>query len=247
MALGVELGRRARARSRRAASRSIDTWRADAAISAQCSPHLVAQAHRRASAACSILDGVSDGRRALEALLEGLNEPQREAVTARRGAAADPRRRGLGQDARAHPPDRPPGRHRQARSRARSSRSPSPTRPRRRCASASSSSSAPRARDVGDDLPLGLRADAALRRRAARLHARLHDLRRGRLGAAGQACIEELDVDPKRFTPRGDQAPDLRRQEPAARRRGLPRARSAPSSSRPPPTSTSSTSSGSTR
>ena len=60
-------------------------------------------------------------------------------------------------------------------------------------------------------------------------------------------CIDELDVDPKRFTPRGDQAPDLRREERAARRRGLPRRRSSPSSSRPPPTSTSSTSSGSTR
>ena len=36
-------------------------------------------------------------------------------------------------------------------------------------------------------------------------------------------CVEELDVDPKRFTPRGDQAPDLGREEPAARRRGLPR------------------------
>ena len=35
-------------------------------------------------------------------------------------------------------------------------------------------------------------------------------------------CIEELDVDPKRFPPRGHQAPDLRRQEPAAGRRGLP-------------------------
>ena len=41
--------------------------------------------------------------------------------------------------------------------------------------------------DVGDDLPLGLRADPARRRRAARLHARLHDLRRGRLAADGQA------------------------------------------------------------
>ena len=42
--------------------------------------------------------------------------------------------------------------------------------------------------DVGHDLPLRLRADAALGRRAAGLHARLHDLRRGGLGAAGQAA-----------------------------------------------------------
>ena len=40
-------------------------------------------------------------------------------------------------------------------------------------------------------------------------------------------CLDELDIDPKRFTPRGIQAPDLGRQEPAARRRGLPRSRSA--------------------
>ena len=46
---------------------------------------------------------------------------------------------------------------------------------------------APRPRDVGDDLPLRLRAHPARRGRAARLHARLHDLRRGRLAAARQA------------------------------------------------------------
>ena len=42
------------------------------------------------------------------------------------------------------------------------------------------------ARDVGDDLPLRLRADAARRRPPARLHAPVHDLRRGRLAAADQ-------------------------------------------------------------
>ena len=41
--------------------------------------------------------------------------------------------------------------------------------------------------DVGDDLPLGLRADPARRGAAARLHAPVHDLRPGRLAAAGQA------------------------------------------------------------
>ena len=60
-------------------------------------------------------------------------------------------------------------------------------------------------------------------------------------------CIEELDVDPKRFTAARDQAPDLRREEPAARR-GRPTARrSARSSSRPPRTCSSSTSSARTR
>ena len=75
---------------------------------------------------------------AIDELLEGLNPPQREAVDARRGAAAGPRGRRLGQDARAHPPDRLPAAHRARRGPARSSRSRSPTRPRRRCASASS-------------------------------------------------------------------------------------------------------------
>ena len=80
----------------------------------------------------------------VERLLAGLNQPQREAVEPRRGAAAGPRRRRLGQDPRAHPPDRLPAGHRRRRGRARSSRSPSPTRRRRRCASGSASWSAAR-------------------------------------------------------------------------------------------------------
>ena len=35
-------------------------------------------------------------------------------------------------------------------------------------------------------------------------------------------CVDELGVDPEALRPARDQAPDLRRQEPAARRRGLP-------------------------
>ena len=35
-------------------------------------------------------------------------------------------------------------------------------------------------------------------------------------------CMDAVGVDPKRFTPGGDPQPDLRRQEPAARRRRLP-------------------------
>ena len=80
----------------------------------------------------------------VEALLEGLNPPQRDAVTAGAGAAADPRRRRLGQDPRADPPDRLPARARGRRAPTRSSRSRSPTRRRRRCASASSCWSAAR-------------------------------------------------------------------------------------------------------
>ena len=54
-----------------------------------------------------------------------------------RWAAAHPRGRGLGQDARHHVSDRLPHRRRPRASRARCSRSRSRTRPRRRCASAS--------------------------------------------------------------------------------------------------------------
>ena len=83
----------------------------------------------------------------IDELLAGLNPPQRDAVDPRRGAAAHPRGRRLGQDARAHAPDRLPDAHQARRARTRSSRSRSPTRRRRRCASASScSSAAPRAR-----------------------------------------------------------------------------------------------------
>ena len=81
---------------------------------------------------------------------------------------------------------------------------------------------APRAGDVGDDLPLGLRADAALRRRAAGYTRGFTIYDEADSVRLVKRCIEELDVDPKRFPPRGDQAPDLRREEPAARRRGLP-------------------------
>ena len=63
---------------------------------------------------------------------------------ARRGPAAGPRRRRLGQDPGPDPPDRLPARHRRTPGRARSSRSPSPTRPPRRCASGSASWSAAR-------------------------------------------------------------------------------------------------------
>ena len=41
--------------------------------------------------------------------------------------------------------------------------------------------------DVGDDVPRRLRPDAARRRRPARLHPPVHDLRPGRLAPAGQA------------------------------------------------------------
>ena len=49
---------------------------------------------------------------------------------------------------------------------------------------------------------------------------------------------DAVGVDPKRFTPGGDPQPDLGRQEPPARRRRLPRRRSARRSRRWSPTST---------
>ena len=60
-------------------------------------------------------------------------------------------------------------------------------------------------------------------------------------------CVEELDIDPKRFPPRGIQPPDLRRQERPAGRGGVPAEGGLASSSRPRPTSTTSTSSACTR
>ena len=55
-------------------------------------------------------------------------------------------------------------------------------------------------------------------------------------------CLDDLGIDPKRFTPARDPRPDLRRQEQAARRRRLRARWSAPSSSRRSPTSTAPTS-----
>ena len=63
-----------------------------------------------------------------------------------------------------------------------------------------------------------LRADAA----AARLHARLHDLRRAGLAAARQELHRGARRRPAALRAARHPAPDLGRQERAARRRGLP-------------------------
>ena len=106
----------------------------------------------------------------LDQLLEGLNEPQREAVVARRGAAARPRRRRVGQDPRADPPDRPSAGHRR-RAAARDPRHHVHEQGRGRDARARRGPRRPPdPRDVGDDVPRGVRADAPRRGAAAGLH-----------------------------------------------------------------------------
>ena len=58
------------------------------------------------------------------------------------------------------------------------------------------------ARDVGDDVPRACARHPARRGAAAGLHAPVHDLRPGRQrGGWSSSCIDELGVDPKRFTP----------------------------------------------
>ena len=59
------------------------------------------------------------------------------------------------------------------------------------------------ARRLGDDVPLRVRPDPAARGPAARLPLELHDLRPADQMRLVKRCLEELERDPKRFTPRG--------------------------------------------
>ena len=162
---------------------------------------------------------------AVDALLEGLNPPQREAVTAARRAAAHPGGRGVGQDARAHAPDRVPAAHGPG-PRGRDPRDHVHEQGRAGDARAGGAARRPRhAGDVGDDVPLRLRPHAARRRAPARLHAPVHDLRLGRPAAADQEVPGRPRHRPQALHPARDAGPDLRRQEQAARRRRLPPAR----------------------
>ena len=97
-------------------------------------------------------------------------------------------------------------------------------------------------RDVGDDVPLRLRADAARRRPPARLHAPVHDLRRGRPAPPDQALPRRPRHRRQALHPARDAVPDLGRQEQAALAPRTTASSSAPTSSRPSPTSTSTTS-----
>ena len=78
------------------------------------------------------------------------------------------------------------------------------------------------ARHVGADLPRRLHAHAARRGLAARLHAPVHDLRPGRLAAAGQAVPRHRRRRPQALHPGRGAEPHLRGQEPAARRGRVP-------------------------
>ena len=174
---------------------------------------------------------------AADQLLEGLNEPQREAVL-HAEAAVDPRGRRLGQGRACSRTGSPTWSAPARRGPARSSRSF--TNKAARCAAGGGARGPARTRSVGDDLPLRLHAHAAGRRRAPRLHPRLHDPDEQDSLRLVKNCVEELDVD-RRFAPRASGARSRRRTSCSTPRPTSSRWRA--SSSRPPPTSTGSTSS----
>ena len=152
----------------------------------------------------------------------GAQPPAARRRRAWRGPAAHPRGRGLGEDPGAHPPHRPPGAHR----RRRGGRDPGHhlhQQGRAGDARARRAAGGPaHPRDVAHDLPRGLHADAARRGPAPGLHPPVHDLRPGRRAPARQAVPRRPGRGHQALHAQRGPAPDLRRQEQAARRRDLP-------------------------
>ena len=140
----------------------------------------------------------------------------------RRGPAAGAGRRRLGQDAGADPPRRLAAGHR-AGAAERDPRDHLHQQGRRGDARARRRAGRRRlAPDVGDDLPRRLRPAAADRGRAARLHAEVHDLRRGRLAADAEALPRGARGGHQALPAARGPGAHLRREERADRRRDLP-------------------------
>ena len=130
-------------------------------------------------------------------------------------AAARDRRRRLRQDARAHPPGRPPD-LRDRREAERDPRDHVHEQGRRRDARAADGDARPDgARDLDPHLPRRLRPHAPQRGRAAGLQVELHDLRQRRPGAARQAGAGGAGEGPEALRPARRPRADLEREEPA--------------------------------
>ena len=160
-----------------------------------------------------------------EQYLADLNPAQREAVLHAEGPLLVIAGAGSGQDARPHPPRRPPDR---------GARDPPVRDPRdhlhqqgrRRDAQPARQPPRPvRARALDPHVPRRLRPHPPPRGAAARLPLQLHHLRPGRPGAPRQALPGGARARPEAVRPTRHPRADLQREEPADRAGGVPLAR----------------------